>query len=302
MLGCWWQIPIRAPSPLNPACLSVATDRLDELWCPVLFCNPLEPVCLQPPPLYTHAQANKDTSSLVRWAQKQHLFSFSVSLSRTLTGTWDWQNTQREGGALWQRRTSDISWTSQQGLDNIDLAWILWQQTNHQLEFWEFVAVVFYRIVKSSKKKTSWNSLFLVSSSTCEDLHCENSPGLQCRMQWLSIAASIMISLKYHFVLFHGLCRVISHCQVIHQKYCDIRHISLWRKENMKASWNGWMWGGGTWLSVPNDRRWYLVVVEQSSLETSQAHFNVEPWEKKAQDCQAVLNKKKKPMKAFIGK
>lgn len=64
----------------QPVCLWPVIG-LDELWCPVLFCNPLEPVCLQPPPLYTHAQTNKDTSSLILRARRQHLFSFSVSPS-----------------------------------------------------------------------------------------------------------------------------------------------------------------------------------------------------------------------------
>ncbi len=93
-VGCWWQIPISEPSAFNPACLSVASDRPDELWCPVLFCNPLEPVCLQPPPLYTHAQTNKDTSSLILGAQKQHLFSFSVSLSHMHIVVGDWPSSR----------------------------------------------------------------------------------------------------------------------------------------------------------------------------------------------------------------
>ena len=90
-VGCWWQIPISEPSAFTPACLSVARDWADELWCPVLFRNPLEPVCLQPPPLYTHAQTNRDTSSLILAARKQHLFSFRclrVSYMQTIIGVW----------------------------------------------------------------------------------------------------------------------------------------------------------------------------------------------------------------------
>lgn len=56
----------------QPVCLWPVIGP-DELWCPVLFCNPLEPVCLQPPPLYTHAQTNKDTSSLILRVRRQHL-------------------------------------------------------------------------------------------------------------------------------------------------------------------------------------------------------------------------------------
>lgn len=61
-VGCWWQIPIGSQSPFSPASLSVATDQLDELWSPVLCCNPLEPVCLQPPPL--HTQTDQQTHQL----------------------------------------------------------------------------------------------------------------------------------------------------------------------------------------------------------------------------------------------
>lgn len=85
-----WAISIR------PARLSVASNRADELWCPVLFCNPPEPVCLQPPPLYTHAQTNKDTSSLIARTLKQRLFSLAVSVSRMHAVTEDQQNTQVE--------------------------------------------------------------------------------------------------------------------------------------------------------------------------------------------------------------
>lgn len=81
---------------IHPACLSVASNRADELWCPVLFRNPPEPVCLQPPPLYTHAQTNKDTSSLIPRALKQRLFSLAVSVSCMHTVIEDQQNTQVE--------------------------------------------------------------------------------------------------------------------------------------------------------------------------------------------------------------
>lgn len=81
---------------IHPACLSVASDRADELWCPVLFRNPPEPVCLQPPPLYTHAQTNKDTSSLMPRTLKQRLFSLAVSVSCMHTVIEDQQNTQVE--------------------------------------------------------------------------------------------------------------------------------------------------------------------------------------------------------------
>lgn len=43
----------------QPVCLPVASDQLNELWCPVLFSNPLEPVCLQPPPLCTRTHADQ---------------------------------------------------------------------------------------------------------------------------------------------------------------------------------------------------------------------------------------------------
>lgn len=79
---------------IHPACLSVASNRANELWCPVLFRNPPEPVCLQPPPLYTHAQTNKDTISLIPRALKQRLFSLAVSVSCMHTVIEDQQNTQ----------------------------------------------------------------------------------------------------------------------------------------------------------------------------------------------------------------
>lgn len=92
----WWQTAISEPSAFNPACLSVASDQPDELWCPVLFCNPLEPVCLQPPPLYTHAQTNKDTSSLILGSETTLVFflCLPVSDSHLLKVIWDQQSTQ----------------------------------------------------------------------------------------------------------------------------------------------------------------------------------------------------------------
>lgn len=72
----------------QPDCLSAAGNVAgDELWCPVLFRNPPEPVCLQPPPLYTHThRLTKTQATLSSAAQKQHLFSFAVSPSGAHTG------------------------------------------------------------------------------------------------------------------------------------------------------------------------------------------------------------------------
>lgn len=181
MLGCWWLIPIREPSPFSPACLSVATDRLDELWCPVLFCNPLEPVCLQPPPLYTHAQANKDTSSLILWVQKQHLFSFSVSLPLCLVcllalGIDRIHNKRVVLCGPIQPQT--FLEPCSEGLDNIDLAWAL------NLASWISLLQVHIcchlQYCKSSLTYRSWKTQdFSVSNltiSTCSSHHTNTAP------------------------------------------------------------------------------------------------------------------------------
>lgn len=76
----------------QPDCLSAAGDVAgDELWCPVLFRNPPEPVCLQPPPLCTHThkhtQTDKDTSHLIRRRSETTLVFFRlVSPSGAHTG------------------------------------------------------------------------------------------------------------------------------------------------------------------------------------------------------------------------